>query len=103
MIELAPSHRLPPALAVLPELRRPAARLRVRAWALHELLLSIFPVASELARERTIAEHTSTTPYDHLAADTVVAVHLLVDALDELARPITIVAPSPTPSDDIES
>lgn len=101
MTELAPpsTHCLPPALALLPELRRPAARLRLRAWALHDLLLAIFPVAGELARDRTIAEHTSTTPYDHLAADTIVAVCHLVDSLDELARPIILVPPPPTPND----
>lgn len=97
-----PTHRLPPALALLPQLRRPAARLRVSARALHEQLLASLPVADSLARDRTIAEHTNTTPYDHLAADTIAAVSHLVDALDGLARPITLVAPSPTPSDDLE-
>lgn len=97
-----PTDRLPPALALWPELRRPAARLRVSARTLTELLLASFPVAGLLARDRTIAEHINTTPYDHLAANTVAAVHHLVDALDELARPITLVAPSPTPSDERE-
>jgi len=105
MTEPAPPspHRLVPALALWPELRRPAARLRVSAQALHELLLASLPVADSLARDRTIAERTNTTPYDHLAADTIAAVCQLVDALDELARPITLVAPSATPRDDLES
>lgn len=104
MTELAqPStHRLPPALALWPELRCPAARLRLCAWTLHDLLLASFPVAGLLARDRTIAEHTNTTPYDHLAADTIAAVCHLVDTLDELARPITLVAHPPAPGDDLD-
>jgi len=95
-----PAHRLPPAWTLWPELRRPVAQLRVSARTLTELLLVAFPVAGLLARDRTIAAHANSTPYDHLAADTLDAVHQLVDALDELARPITLVAPSPTPSDE---
>ena len=104
MTDLAPppTHRLPPALALWPELRRPVARLHVSARALHDLLLASLPVADSLAHDRTIAERTNTTPYDHLAADTIAAVCHLVDALDELARPITLVAPSPTPRDERE-
>jgi len=101
-LALHQTHRLPPTLALWPELRHPTAHIRLIVWALHDLLLATFPDAGSLARDRNIAEHTSTTPYDQLAADTIAAVHILVDALDELARPITLVVPAPTPSNDVE-
>ena len=104
MTELAPppTRRLPPALALWPELRRPAARLCVSTRTLTELLLAFFPVARLLARDRTIAEYTNTTPYDHLAADTVAAACHLLDTLEQLARPVTLDAPSSNPSDDLD-
>ena len=104
MTERAPSptHRLPPALALWPELRPPVARLRVSAWTLADLLLASFPVAASLASDHRIAKHTDTTPYDHIAADAIAAVAHLLDTLDELARPIILVAPSPTPRDGLD-
>ena len=104
MTELAPSptRRLPPPLALWPELRRPAAHLHRSARTLTDLLLASSPVARLLARDRTIAEYTNTTPYDHLAADTVAAACHLLDTLEQLARPVTLDAPSPRPSDDID-
>jgi hypothetical protein len=89
-------------LVLWPELRRHVARLHVSALALQELLRASFAVADSLARDRTIAERTSTTPYDHLAADTIAAVCLLAEALDELERPVNLVAPSASPPDDLE-
>lgn len=93
------THRLPPALALCPELRRPAARLSVSTRRLIELLLGCFPDAELLARDRSVAERTNTTPYEHLAADAITAARRLLETLDALGRPITLVAAPPDPSD----
>jgi len=94
-----PPHRLQPALALRSELRRRAARLRVSAESLTHLLLATFPAAHLLLRDPTIAEHTHTTPYDHLAADTVAAVQHLLDTLAELAKPIHVQGTADSPGD----
>lgn len=84
------TYRLPPPLRGCTNLRRPVARLSASTRHLIKLLLYFFPDAGPIARNPRVADHTSTDPYDHLAADAITAARHLVAVLDALDRPVHI-------------
>ncbi len=60
-----------------------------------------FPDALALARDPDLAERIDTTPYDHVAADAIVAARSLLAAIDDLEQPEPLLVVSdPSAQDD---
>ena len=86
----------PPGM-LSPRLRRRAARTRRILGRLRRDLVDFLPTAPLLVAEPSIAERIDTTPEDHLAADALVAITALLDALADLEHS-DLVAPCCTGS-----
>ena len=67
-----------------PRLRRRAARTRRILGRLRRDLVDFLPTAPLLVADPSLAERIDTTPEDHIAADALVAIAALFDALADL-------------------
>ena len=66
------------------EVRAQARRCRRTVLTLRRHLIALCPDAPALARDRSLAERTNTTPYDHTAADALAGAEQLLAAIEDL-------------------
>ena len=64
--------------------RAQARRCRRTIVTLRHHLIALCPDAPALALNRSLAERTNTTPYDHTAADALAALERLLAAIEDL-------------------
>jgi len=98
-VTAVPGRCLPSALALSPPLRRAARRASTATRRLLDVLVPAFPGALALVRDPRLAEHIDTTPYDHSAADTILAAAALLAAIDALEQPEQPLSPAPADDD----
>jgi hypothetical protein len=84
---LRPARPTPSLLDICPRARGRARRAAIEIRRLVRALAIDFPDSIHLARAPGAAEWMDTTPYDHVAADVIIAAKALSDAIAALDDP----------------